>query len=280
MHASSAQSTHSSRDGATTGVHPIRNNSRSVVASDAKKEVTSAEFAAGMEGLVQYDPSILNNILRDLEMQVNSKCNQIQKDAEFMCTSVKQAFHLELIKLPSQVKGMSLSRFRSEFGDSIEAVTRGTMSGKAISATGASTGSRENHKNLSGSGKSSRMSSSGGVHKPPSTVFSTPSGRKNKILQTPGTASRRPREGEALMSANGSPLGEFDSTAVKAPKPQGIHIPATPGVHVPLSSGEVVDIEEADIDSMTTDVRLDALAKMQAMMANMQTLMNKLQSKK
>jgi hypothetical protein len=302
----------SNRDAAGTAVRPIRNGRIATAGSidnskkTAKEEGPPADFGAGID--VQYNPEIIHNILRDLEAQVNSKCNQIQKDADFMCTSVKQAFHLELIKLPNQVKTMSLSRFCSEFGDSIEAVTRGTMGGglKPGAALNTSTGSRENqnisnnkkegsssssglhtHKSSSGSGSSSSSSSG--------TVFQTPSGSKNRhgVAQTPNTASRRPREGELLLSANGSPLGEFDSTAVKAPKARhsgssngssngstSMLPPATPGVHVPLSTGEVVDIDEADIASMSADVRLDALAKMQVMMANMQTLMKKLQAKK
>ena len=102
------------------------------------------------------------------------------------------------------------------------------------------------------------------------------------------------------MSTNGSPLGAYDTTEGTAIKNKldcaqtpshhlalAAHtIPPTPGtVHVPLSNGEVVVVDMQDsagmndesIASMSTSTKLDALAKMQAMMANMQSLMEKLQ---
>eukprot|EP01036_Dinobryon_divergens_P048444 gene48444-64987_t len=78
---------------------------------------------------VQYNPDIIDGHLQDIEELVDSKCNQIQKDIDFMKTSLQQAFHLELIKIPTQVKQMSVSRFREEFGESLEAVTRDAISG-------------------------------------------------------------------------------------------------------------------------------------------------------
>lgn len=59
---------------------------------------------------VQYQPELIDGLLHDLEQQMLIKCLQIQKDADFMVTSLQQAFHLELIKLPTQVKQMPLSR--------------------------------------------------------------------------------------------------------------------------------------------------------------------------
>ena len=40
----------------------------------------------------------------DLREQVDVKAALIEKDIDFMATSVQQAFHLELIKLPTQVR--------------------------------------------------------------------------------------------------------------------------------------------------------------------------------
>ena len=45
-------------------------------------------------------------------------------DVEFMATSIRQAFHLELIKLPAQVKGMPINRFKTEFDDNFNAKKR------------------------------------------------------------------------------------------------------------------------------------------------------------
>ena len=61
---------------------------------------------------VQYNPDILEGMMQDLNMDMESKCQQLQKEIDFMATSIQQAFHLELIKLPTQVKQMSLSKFK------------------------------------------------------------------------------------------------------------------------------------------------------------------------
>jgi hypothetical protein len=44
-----------------------------------------------------------------------------------------------------------------------------------------------------------------------------------------------------------------------------------------MSNGGVLDIENVDVNSMDQEAKDDALAKMQAMMENMQALMSKLQ---
>lgn len=195
---------------------------------------------------VQYNPDIVASLLADLHSQVESKCNQIQKDSDFMVTSIRQAFNLELIKLPTQVKTMSLKKFKLEFGESLEAVTKGVMA-----SHGKTTASKQ--------------------------VFQTPSHRGKMVAQTPGGSLRNPKEGETILSINGSPLGEFQ-TVKKAPKAAGSSIvPPTPGVFVPLSNGEIIDMDDVDIENMTQENKEDAMAKMQAVMANMQSLMNKLQ---
>ena len=198
---------------------------------------------------VQYNPEIVNNLIEDISSQVEMKCNQIQNDADFMITSIQQAFHLELIKLPSQVKQMSTKRFKEEFGDSLEAVTRGAMVGPLT------------ERNLNDLSNKSKLSQK---------VYQTPSHHgRNKINPRP------PIEGEAILSANGSPLGDF-TTVKKAPKNTKNLIPPTPGVYVPLSSGEVLDLEDVDIENMSQENKVDAINKMQSVMSNMQALMAKL----
>ena len=195
---------------------------------------------------VQYNPDIVNGMLQDLEAQVEAKCLQIQKDIDFMATSMLQSYHLELIKLPTQVKQMTLQRFREEYGDSLDAVNRIAISTKAP-------GSIAKNKNKN------------------SLVYATPA--SSKMRNGPqGTAMRAPREGEQILSKNGSPLGQF-TTVVKAPKPNAAP-PSTPGIFVPLSSGDVIDV--SNVESLPEEVQQDALIKMQMMMNNMQTLMQKM----
>eukprot|EP01038_Epipyxis_sp_PR26KG_P004665 gene4665-6553_t len=208
---------------------------------------------------VQYNPDIISNLLGELSNQVDAKCNQIQRDSDFMITSIQQAFHLELIKLPNQVKTMSMKRFKEEFGDSLEAVTRVAINGNTIK-------NNDFHKNTSR------------LLQTPSQKFGNNS---NQIsLQTPAASTqvRFPKEGEVILSANGSPLGQFN-TVKKIPKGDlnGKNIiPPTPGLYVPLSSGEVIDMDSADIENLSEQDRQDALLKMQEVMNNMQAIMSKL----
>ena len=79
---------------------------------------------------VMYNPDIIGSVLDDMESQMTNKCQQLQREADFMCTTIKQKFQVEIIKLPKDVKKMSLTRFKEEFGDSIGAV----ISGKGTAA--------------------------------------------------------------------------------------------------------------------------------------------------
>lgn len=196
---------------------------------------------------IKYNPDAVNSLLEDIEKDLNAKCIQIEKETDFMVTSFQQAFNLELIKIPTNVKQMSLARFREEFKESLDAVTRGTMAGKSSIVV---------------------------PHKPEArnlAVFQTPSQSRHADR----SKSRPPVEGEEILSANGSPLGEFQ-TVVKAPKNGPSIVPPTPGVFVPLRNGEVVDIESVDVEILSQEVKEDAISKMQAMMDNMHALMSKL----
>ena len=206
---------------------------------------------------VQYNPDIITGHLQEMQAIVDKKCSQIQKDVEFMKTSIQQAFNLELIKIPTQVKQMKLIRFREDFGESLEAVTRGAIGGYSFSTGGANIAHNDkNHK------------------------------QNLKLLQTPAPSRvanaltelnmRHPREGEKMISLNGSPLGTF-STAVKAPKSGPSMIPMTPGVFLPLESGEIVNLDH--VESLPPELKLDAANKVQALMNDMQSIMTKLKSK-
>lgn len=205
-------------------------------------------------GDIRYDQDSIKSILKDLESRLEAKCLQIQKETEFMATSIQQSFHLELIKIPTQVKQMSLAKFRDEYGESMEAVTRGTIAGKppmpAPRTASKSTRSRDSD----------------------AKVFQTPVGRRGPLALA-GTSLRNPREGETILSQNGSPLGVFQ-TVVKAAKPAPVaQTPA--GIFVPLKNGEVVDLES--ISNLPQEERQDALKKMQDMMNSMQSLMKKIE---
>lgn len=212
-------------------------------AMPVKKKVQSKRLdddEASMKDIdVQYNPDILANLLKDLQAHTNSKCAQIERDADFMIASMQQAFNLEMIKLPTQVKQMSVRRFKEEFGCSLEAVTRGAMAG--------------HDRSLMDKG------------------LMTPAGKKVNYSH-----ARNPREGEVILSMNGSPLGSFST--VKKVRPTGHDIvPPTP--MVTLKNGDVLDLEEVDVEELSEETKADALQQMVAVMDNMRSLMDKLKAK-
>jgi hypothetical protein len=219
---------------------------------------------------VQYDPDLVNGLIEALSKQIETKCTQIQKDSDFMVTSLRETFNLELIKLPKQIQQMSLSRFKEEFGESLEAVTRGAIA--AISSSKNQIKNNSNNRNsIYASAQKQKTNSN-------NRVFQTPSSnlRNNYVAETP--SSRLPKEGEIILSANGSPLGEFVSTVVKPKSKLNSIVPQTPGnVYIPLETGKIMDLESIDIESLTQEDKEDAYNKMQAMMSNMQLLMQKIQ---
>jgi hypothetical protein len=209
---------------------------------------------------VQYNPDIVAGLLHELQQQMDNKCSQIQKDADFMTISIQQAFHLELIKLPTQVKNMSLTRFQEEFGDSLEAATRGAIL---------------NSQNQTKKGAATAFGSA--VKSSRTKVFQTPSGSSTRVpLQGLSTSLRNPKEGEKIVSMNGSPLGDF-RTVIKSKNVGNSNImpPPTPGF-VTLDSGDVIDIDTIDVNTLSKDNKEDALSKMKAMMDNIQMCMSKL----
>ena len=196
---------------------------------------------------------------------MEAKCSQLQKDSDFMTISIQQAFHLELIKLPTQVKNMSLARFREEFGDSLEAVTRSAIGGN-----------RNLKGNTFGGSNPAPFGSAVKGQSQSSKVFQTPVGNQRPANQIISTVMRNPKEGEKLLSLNGSPLGDFQ-TVVKASKGPGTMIvPPTPGVFIPLDSGDIIDMENMDVSALSKDHKEDALIKMQMMMDSIQNCMAKL----
>lgn len=77
---------------------------------------------------VRYNPDIIRGLIDDLTTQVDVKCALVKKDVDFMSTLIKQSFHLELIKLPKNVKQMSLKQFKKKFGN-IEGGVTSTKNG-------------------------------------------------------------------------------------------------------------------------------------------------------
>lgn len=205
----------------------------------------------------QYNPDIIDDLLRDLLATLNAKIEQLQQDSDFLATSIQQDFHLELIKIPTAVKQMTMKRFKEEFGFSTEAFTRGAIVGNQ---TQAKSSSRGDH-------------SFGGLRANSSRVMQTPASHKHT------SHARMPREGELLLSENGSPLGEFQ-TVKKAARPGAGVVPPTPGVFVPMKDGvvDIADLAAQDIENLAPAERAETLTKLEETMSNMQALMEKLRA--
>ena len=203
---------------------------------------------------VQYNPDIITSLIVELGQNLEARCSQIQKDSDFMVHSIQQDLNFELIKIPTQVKQMSIKRFKEEFGFSLEAVTKGAIVGGHLQPK---TNYRSDH-------------SFGGNIRSNQSVMQTPSMKS--------ALPRNPREGEIMVSQNGSPLGEF-TTVKKVPREGGLtdrFVPQTPGVFVPLKDGTILDVDLDDIENLPQEKRDEAIQRMQDVMKNMQNLMSKL----
>ena len=232
-----------------------------------QKRTSDEDSGASAQIDVQYNPDIVAGLLQELGEQVDLKCSQIQTDTDFIIMQLQQQFQIELIKIPTQIKKMPLSKFREQSGDSLDLIPKpNSNSGGDGKMRPPLFQSNLNHQNIS-----NNNSNSSSVMETP---FAKPFQAKTTIL---GTAIRAPKEGEFILSANGSPLGGFITAQKPIRQPDASCIvPQTPGVFVPLKSGEIVDIENIDVTKLDKFAKDDALAQMQAMVDNMQKLMTKL----
>jgi hypothetical protein len=231
---------------------------------------------------------------------------------------------------------MSLKKFREEFGGSLEAATRGAMGtltgNKMKSSTKAANKSdrREAIRPVKSSSNTTTASTTASsicqgdnnentlscnvnnndvyasatkTTSSQSRIFQTPSHGTYDgaiIAQTPGSV-RPPRDGEMMLSQNGSPLGEYQRTVVKANRGEtqsleeeqqklidsansnANHVPQTPIASghpntMTLKTGQVMDMDMSSVDlaALPDDAKADALLQMQQMMASMQAMMAKL----
>ena len=230
---------------------------------------TSDEDSNGSAQIdVQYNPDIVAGLLQELGEQVDLKCSQIQTDTDFIIMQLQQQFQIELIKIPTQIKKMPLSKFRDQYGDSLDLMPKqNSNSGGDGKMRPPLFQSNLNHQNINNNNNSKNANVM-------ETPFAKPFQTKTTLL---GTAIRAPKEGEFILSANGSPLGGFITAQKPIRQPDASCIvPQTPGVFVPLKNGEIVDIENIDVSKLDKFAKDDALAQMQAMVDNMQKLMSKL----
>lgn len=195
---------------------------------------------------INYDPEIMKEILITLSNSIDSKCNQIIKDSEFMITSLQQLFRLELIKLPKEIRNMTMKEFQNEFNDDLI------------------TNSNTNINTLN------------------TKLYETPMKKNIIIPSTPNTMLRLPKQGELLISTNGSPIGAY--TVVKNPNNPSYNqneiylVPPTPGVYINKNNNtnEIIDVDTININELTKEDKIKTLKQMEDVMNNMKSMMEKL----
>lgn len=259
----------------------IKGNRKS---SDGGGEGNDANDDTNMKKLdPKYNPELIATLIKELGTRVDERCHQITSATDFSILQLRNQFQLELMKLPKSVKKMSLKKFRDEFGENFSLIPG---DGQAIPSTISNTASAaEASKSRLPFAPVPSFNSSSNVPSssiPAPMTAQKPSNPTSSVFETPMLARgnitiRAPKEGEKILSENGSPLGEF-ATAVKAPRPAESMVPQTPGVFVPLKSGEVLDVENTDLQSLDPKLKADALVQMQTMMDNMKRMMDKMKN--
>lgn len=240
------------------------------------RKSTESENDASIKKLdPKYNPDLIASLIKELGSRVDMQCSQIATETDFSILQLRNQFQLELLKLPTSVKKMSLKQFREQYGENFSLIP-----GDGRAATATETGKSRmpfapvptfnSSSNIAPSSTPAPMTAQKPIN-PAHSVFETP------MLPRGNITIRAPKEGEKILSENGSPLGEF-ATAVKAPRPAEALVPQTPGVFVPLKSGEVLDVENTDLQSLDPKSKADALAQMQAMMDNMKRMMEKMKN--
>ena len=237
----------------------------------------------------KYNPELIATLIKELGSRVDMQCNQIATETDFSILQLRNQFQLELLKLPTSVKKMSLKKFRDEFGENFSlipgdgrAATSATSHSTTTDASAATSKSRLPFAPVPSFNSSSNIVASSSTSTAAPMTAQKPINPANSVFETPMLARgnitiRAPKEGEKILSENGSPLGEF-ATAVKAPRPADSIVPQTPGVFVPLKSGEVLDVENTDLQSLDPKLKADALVQMQTMMDNMKRMMDKMKT--
>ena len=171
----------------------------------AVETAPSKRTAAGVSAAAAESRAAkVRSLTEELEAQVESRCAKLMEVAEDAVVALRAEYRVQLMKLPKKVRSMPLAEFRKEFGESIDAAMLSDIDRRIAAATAAGSGQQ-----ASGSGKKRKADASADSEcEPADKVPCTPSAQGAKGA-APGTVSRMPRQGEELVSANGSPLGVF-----------------------------------------------------------------------
>lgn len=208
----------------------------------------------------QYDREALESRLADVQSQVDQRCADILEEARRMASSIRTKFAVEVCKLPSDVRSMSLRRFREEYNEDIAAVRKAFLT----------------------------ASLHGGAL--PSQVLATPSAPRSaaaRVLQTPGGGTynaQLPFTPAASRSgaapATGKRVTRASIRATMHAEADGHDAGASSSVvELQLDSGDTVTVSDADAFDPTdlpADARAEAMLQLQGMVDKLQGILGKL----
>ncbi len=159
----------------------------------------------------------VNAFIQDLTDQVDSRCSSIRKTADTAVMALRSALQVALMRIPKNVRKMTLEEFEEEYGGSLLEVARGGAEQQVERALGeARGGKRKEVPSTPGGARELRSACKapryGGVGATPMKGCSG-----NDVPQTPATV-RAPRRGEMVLSVDGSPLAQQDQVLATVKK--------------------------------------------------------------
>ncbi|CAM9334898.1 unnamed protein product [Chrysoparadoxa australica] len=169
--------------------------------------------------------------MKDLQTQTETRCQQILDEAASLKLELKGRFKIEMLKLPKMIREMPLVQFQEEYGEDLLTVSKEAAE-EAIKSRGREL--EEPKTAVKGSGRGGRTNNSSQQQDMPPpvpalmTVHAVDAGampmqtpmRGNRGPMVPMTPStvRLARQGEMLVSANGSPILQQASIAAVTEK--------------------------------------------------------------
>lgn len=189
-------------------------------------------LATGSDALT---PEQLNIILSALDDEVERRCKRLKSEANDLAMAIRNAVSIEIMKLPKCVRVLPVNQFRDEHGGKVSSVLASHVN-RSTKEVVDKFSARDATRGGSAAGRGVAQTPSGRGSR--ARIAQTPSGTGTRsVPQTPGTASRRPRKGEAIVSVNGSPLGEVNrASSARTNNPDALNLT------VSLPQGELVDL--------------------------------------
>lgn len=222
----------------------------------------------------------------DLDVETEARCKTILLQAEHHCDSIRNAYAIEITKLPKKVRSMNAQEFCEQFDGDISLVIerdrKKIMEGlNAIPQDGQTILRTTRSKTRMLNRTESNSQSARLPLATPGTSrtlrsrrpLATPAGGFNQQLpETP--ASRMPRRGESIMSVNGSPLGAYFNKGAAAQKSQL----STSTLAVSLDNGKNLDLSDLEAaQTLSEEDKSAAIQQLAALQAKVSGLMSRIQ---